>query len=147
MKGAPVEYVVGFVFSEDGKRVLLIKKTKPAWMNGLLNGIGGKIEKGETASVAMRREAIEEAGLDLEWRPVFMLQAANKHYNVPDATIYVFRAISDITLAEAKTEEQLEIHQAHELPTNIVSNLAWIVPFVQFGNISGFPIIRERAAA
>lgn len=146
MKALP-EMVVGFAFSEDRQRVLLIKKTKPAWMNGLLNGIGGKIEKSETASAAMRREAQEEAGLNLLWKPVFLLMAANKARGVPDATIYVFAAICDITMAVELTEEQLEIHSVNDLPANVVSNLPWIIPVCLHGNISGFPIIRERAAA
>lgn len=142
------EYVVGFAFSEDRKRVLLIEKTKPAWMRGLLNGIGGKIEKNETAVVAMHREAIEEAKLDLQWRPVFLLQAANAHYGMPDAQIYVFSAFADIDQAVTMTEERLHILLVEDLnPAELVTNLQWIVPLCLHGNISGFPIIRERAAA
>lgn len=148
MKAPQPEYVVGFAFSEDRKRVLLIEKIKPAWMKGLLNGIGGKIEKNETAVVAMHREAVEEAKLDLEWRPVFLLMAANIHHGMPDAQIYVFSAFTDIDKAETMTEERLHIIPVEDLnPAEMVSNLRWIIPMCLHGNIAGFPIIRERAAA
>lgn len=59
------EYVLGFVFNKDLKRVLLIRKQKPEWQKGKLNGIGGKIELNETPFAAMSREMKEEADLDI----------------------------------------------------------------------------------
>jgi 8-oxo-dGTP pyrophosphatase MutT (NUDIX family) len=53
-------YVVGFLFSEDESRVLLVWKNRPAWQDGKLNGVGGKIEAGETPLQAMEREFKEE---------------------------------------------------------------------------------------
>jgi 8-oxo-dGTP diphosphatase len=58
-------YVVGFAF-DPLKKVYLIRKTKPAWQRGLLNGIGGKIEFGESSVRAMSREFHEEAGVMIE---------------------------------------------------------------------------------
>ena len=57
--------VLGFYFSPDLEEVLLIKKTKPDWQAGKLNGIGGKVEKTELSVAAMSREMAEEANLDL----------------------------------------------------------------------------------
>ena len=39
-----IRYTVGFVFSEGFKSVLLIRKTKPDWQAGLMNGVGGEAE-------------------------------------------------------------------------------------------------------
>jgi 8-oxo-dGTP diphosphatase len=55
-------YVLCFAFSPDLTRVALIQKQKPEWQRGLLNGIGGKIEAGESALDAVRREFAEETG-------------------------------------------------------------------------------------
>ena len=38
------EYVCGFLFSPDRKKVLLIRKRRPAWQAGKLNGVGGKVD-------------------------------------------------------------------------------------------------------
>lgn len=57
------KYVVGFLFSADRRHVALIRKNKPAWQAGKLNGVGGKIEPGESAYEAMIREFSEETGV------------------------------------------------------------------------------------
>jgi hypothetical protein len=36
-----ITYVVGFLFSPSGAEVVLIRKARPSWQSGLLNGIGG----------------------------------------------------------------------------------------------------------
>ena len=75
-------YVLGFMFSPRHDFVVLIKKAKPTWQAGLLNGVGGKIElvpgwrgwllrRREPASRAMVREFWEETGvhtLQAEWQ-------------------------------------------------------------------------------
>lgn len=64
-----MRYVVGFV--RDQNSVLLVRKIKPDWQAGMLNGIGGKIEPGESAADAMVREFDEEVGAIIQpenWR-------------------------------------------------------------------------------
>ncbi|HSI37253.1 MAG TPA: NUDIX domain-containing protein, partial [Tepidisphaeraceae bacterium] len=58
-------YVCSFAFPPARDRVLLIRKNRPAWQAGKLNGVGGKIEPGETPRQAARREFEEETGLAL----------------------------------------------------------------------------------
>ena len=61
-----IEYVAGFAF--DGGEVALVRKSRPHWQEGKLNGVGGKVEDGETPLNAMRREWEEEAGFaHSEW--------------------------------------------------------------------------------
>lgn len=68
-------HCVGFFFDRSRSRVWLIRKKRPEWQAGLLNGIGGKIEPGETAHAAMVREFEEEAGLRIErWEEVVRLE-------------------------------------------------------------------------
>lgn len=55
--------VVGLLFFDEGRRVLLVKKTHPDWQAGKWNGVGGVVEPGETALGAMTREFEEETGL------------------------------------------------------------------------------------
>lgn len=72
------QYVVGFVFTPDYSKVWLMKKQKPEWQKGKLNGIGGKIEKNETPLAAMIREAKEETGLETpQWKEFAVLQGEN----------------------------------------------------------------------
>lgn len=57
------QYVLGFAMNPTKTRVLLLVKETPQWQKGLINGIGGKKEPGESALEAMQREFREETGL------------------------------------------------------------------------------------
>lgn len=56
-----VVYTCAFAFCEES--VLLVRKAKPEWQKGLLNGIGGKVEPGESVLEATVREFKEETEL------------------------------------------------------------------------------------
>jgi 8-oxo-dGTP diphosphatase len=58
------KYVLGFAFSNGGENIVLIEKQKPDWQKDFLNGIGGKVEKGESSKNAMVREFREETGVE-----------------------------------------------------------------------------------
>ena len=61
------QYVLGFALSGDGNAVLLIKKTKPSWQAGKLNGVGGKVEESDwSIESAMAREFEEETGIQTD---------------------------------------------------------------------------------
>lgn len=55
-----VKSVVGFMFSHDQTRVVMVRKKNPEWQRGKLNGPGGKVELDETALDAMVREFSQE---------------------------------------------------------------------------------------
>lgn len=57
------EYVLALVFDESHKNLILMKRKKDPY-NGLLNGIGGKVDPGETHFEAMKREFTEEVGFE-----------------------------------------------------------------------------------
>lgn len=117
-------FACGFLFSPDRARVLLIRKRRPAWQIGKLNGIGGKIEPGETPTQAMRREFREEAALDIaDWVQGARLTGS-------DWQAHFFRAFGDVDAARAATDEQLEIHAVRPLPPDTIPNLRWIIPLL-----------------
>src|SRR6187551_1822550 len=98
-------YACGFLFSPDRARVLLIRKRRPAWQAGKLNGVGGKIEPSDDSPLAaMTREFREEAGITIEnWQEILTLTA-------PDWHTHFYRAFGDVAAARAITDEQLEVH-------------------------------------
>ena len=57
-------YVVILLFSKDTEKLLLVKRNKKTYPN-MWNGIGGKIEVGETPIEAAIRECKEETGLTM----------------------------------------------------------------------------------
>ena len=61
-------YVLALLFTEGRDRVVLMRKTRPAWQAGKVNALGGKLLPGEGAADAARREVLEEAGVDVaDW--------------------------------------------------------------------------------
>ncbi len=58
------KYVLLLLFTKDFKKVLLIKRNKKPFA-GLYNGVGGKIEDGETVIAATIRECKEETGITI----------------------------------------------------------------------------------
>lgn len=118
-------YVVGFL--HDGENVALVKKTKPEWQAGKLNGIGGKIEEtDETIQHAMTREFKEEAGLQLyHWRHFLVLTSGihNIHFFTKETMPGVLRRVKTME------EEEIVIRNAKKLNWNkTIPNLEWILP-------------------
>ena len=71
--------MVGFLFRNSGTEVALVRKLKPEWQRGLLNGIGGKIEPGEDSREAMVREFEEETGARVDaWRSFAWLRGRDR---------------------------------------------------------------------
>jgi len=126
-------YVCSFLFSPDRKRVLLIRKNRPAWQAGKLNGIGGKIEPGETPREAARREFREETGLDLPesaFTHLLTLGGPDDFGSGVPWEGYFFRAFGAIHDAQSLTDEAVEIHPTDPLPTDTIPNLHWIIPLL-----------------
>lgn len=109
MNSKPItEYVAGFMFSEDKSRVALIRKNKPAWQRGLLNGIGGKVEPGEFPWDAMTREFRDETGVTVEckrWKHYCTMHGMND--DGERFRVHFYAAMGDLSALKSKTSEQI----------------------------------------
>ena len=69
MPYTPILATLGYVFSADRSRVLLVHRTARGPSDphfGKYNGLGGKLERDEDIISGMRREIREEAGIECE---------------------------------------------------------------------------------
>ena len=66
MPYTPIVATLGYVLSPDRSRVLMIhRNARPGDQHlGKYNGLGGKIERDEDVVAGMRREILEEAGIE-----------------------------------------------------------------------------------
>lgn len=118
-------YVLGFLFNENLARVVLVRKKRPEWQRGLLNGVGGKIEECEAPLDAMIRECREEAGMEVsDWLHYCSMMHSESH-------IYIFVAsISDVCNAVSTTDEEVVISNTNDMRL-VVPNLIWLVPMAK----------------
>lgn len=120
------QYVVGFMFRRNDTEVALIRKEKPEWQKGRLNGVGGKVEADETSLRAMEREFYEETGWqgDIQWNWFLNLV-------YPTAMIHFFVCSKgdDVVLTNV-TDEQVawfNVDEALDL-IGLLPNLRWLIP-------------------
>jgi ADP-ribose pyrophosphatase len=126
-------YVCGFLFTPGEPFVALIKKTKPRWQAGLYNGIGGKIEDGETPIDAMVREFKEETGCETVFRWNLFCKIVNPAHDSPSGpwTVHFFKAFGVATL-QSPTDEKVAWYNCASIARInshiFVPNLQWLIP-------------------
>lgn len=135
-----MRYVDGFLFDDEGANVLLIRKARPQWQAGLLNGIGGKIEDGECPVDAMCREFAEETGI------TFNLWKHTIRHEGPDWTVFYYRAYSTKTInavldqGSYPTDERPELCPVMRLE-QCVRNIKWAIPLSNDRDGLVFPVL------
>jgi 8-oxo-dGTP diphosphatase len=126
------QYVLGFMFDTKGEWVGLIKKAKPEWQKGRLNGIGGKVEPTDAdLNSAMIREFEEETGVRHEdWTYLGNIEERK----VWD--IHMFSAVSDkVFNIQTKEVEEVFTFSVKDILTAdsklAISNLPWMICFAR----------------
>lgn len=118
------------MFDASRTRVALIRKSKPAWQAGKLNGIGGKIEAGEEAIAAMVREFREETSYETDdymWSHFLRMG-----YNEDGGwSVDFFAAIGDLERIQSPEDEPTEIiwlDTITPMRADMIENLPWLIP-------------------
>jgi 8-oxo-dGTP diphosphatase len=118
-------YSVGFMFGPGLGQVALIRKARPEWQRGKLNGVGGHIEEGETPRQAMVREFKEETGVETyesDWTFVVVLTGPGYELNIFKARAMLHHSFT------TQTDEPVNWVTSWNLPHDIIPNLRWIIP-------------------
>jgi 8-oxo-dGTP pyrophosphatase MutT (NUDIX family) len=129
-----MNYVLGFAFTPDGS-VALIRKIKPEWQAGKLNGVGGKIEDWDPSDVhAMTREFQEETGVFLEphlWREVGVVNFGGHRPDEPPGYVKVFTVVDPmVQFVCTTTKEAVSLHDAwwcHDNPSELLPNVMTLI--------------------
>lgn len=117
------EYVLGFAFDATGDNVVLIKKRKPDFQRDRFNGVGGKIEPGESPLEAMEREFREEA-----------FELSHQHWRLFGTLegdwgkIYLFSIFAGELAGQiGSRSEPVFNFPVNALPPTILPNVAWMI--------------------
>lgn len=125
-------YAAGFMFDTRFERVALIRKARPAWQMGKLNGLGGKVEPGETTIETMVREFKEEGGVQTsqdDWG--HFLRMSGQSMGGGDYSCDFFATVGDLDklrLVEAEGVEIVWLHDVNPARTDLVDGIPWIIP-------------------
>ena len=118
-----VRYVLGFAF-HPARGVVLIRKNRPEWQAGKLNGVGGKIERGELPEQAMAREFEEETGyhtVAADW--MFRGQCIGSDFHIEVFTIVLPR----FSIVQTVTDEEVITCGVHTLPENVLPHVEALI--------------------
>lgn len=123
-------YVLGFLM--DSGFVVLVKKERPLWQKGKLNGVGGHIEEGENEYDAMYREFLEETGMKIEKWAKFCVMSGPEDNGWE---VSCFWAYGNLSRCKTKTDEKVEIHAIEEFlgpyKTHGIENLGWLFSMIE----------------
>lgn len=146
--GPVTEYVVGFLMDTRRQEVALIRKNRPEWQAGRLNGIGGHVEPGERPYEAMCREFFEETGLAVRgWKTLVVM-------DFPGARITFYRTSVPASIlhgVRSMTDEEVGVYPLHMVRDEafypIIPNLSWLLPLAAYTADEYAPIPVRAAMA
>lgn len=122
------EYVLICLYHYLTERVLLIKKKRPKWQEGLFNLPGGKVEPGESPLEAATRKLKEETGINIVAAKLRLAGTVRGSWG----TIYVYYNLytKDETYEKLTDEEPIwwptKVGQLND--EKIIKNLRVIIP-------------------
>lgn len=114
-------YCLGFFFDPEFKEVALIRKLKPEYQKGKLNGIGGSIEELETPHHAMVREFYEETHHKTEpeqWHHYGRLHGREKW------EVHLFWGVGKVRNVRSATSEEVGVYSVQGILLGLVQDLA-----------------------
>lgn len=149
------DYTVCLLFTPDLQQVLLQVKKKTDFA-GLLNGVGGKLEPGETPEQCARREIFEETGLDnirhLTWIGTLELpdncdnHATSTDPMDPAVILYFYAGIYDPQEKQPIAPESGEVLTTHFVNAVLKCPVTHDV-YAGYGNIQYFVRLGTMALA
>lgn len=136
----PKRYVVGFMVNADRTLVVLIEKRRPDWQSGLLNGVGGKVEVGESDTYAMAREFFEETGCltnEEWWEPICTVSWENDERVDAEPSIVTFFRYDTrdryLPPVRSLTDEEVVVERIADIDhLDVIPNLRWLVPLAAY---------------
>lgn len=134
-------YVLGFAFDGNDRCVLMDRK-KDDWQQGLINGLGGSIEDGETPVAAMIREFREECGAETatsDWRHMLTIYSS-------EWRLAVFKGRIDGSVTLSNCGEG-DVFWAYLPPPRMEPTAMWLYWLCRDGSVAGLNISSDEGGA
>jgi 8-oxo-dGTP diphosphatase len=124
------------LYDDDGA-LLMIRRFDTGYEDGNFSVIAGHIEAGESAREAMRREAKEEAGIDIDVEDLEFVHLMHRYADDGPMRLDLFfrctRWAGEVTNAEPHKCDLIDWFPRDQLPTNTVPYIRAAVSAVNEG--------------
>ena len=110
------------LFLEEDNNILLLRRYNTGYEDGNYSVVAGHVDGDETVMSAMKREALEEAGIEIQENDLKIVQVM--HRKSTDESIEYFlhsdKYLGNISIMEPNKCDELSFYDLNKLPTNIV---------------------------
>lgn len=115
-----------YVFLRDGENVLLLKRKNTGYEDGNYGLVAGHLDGGESASDALIREAMEEAGIEISKSDLDFVHVMHRILDDGERIDMFFEAhkwTGDIKNMEPHKCEELKWFLINKLPANTIAHV------------------------
>ncbi len=115
------------LFLIKNEEVLLLRRFNTGYEDGKYSVIAGHIDEGEDFISAMKREAKEEAGIDIEYKYLIPVQVMHRKNGNDERVDYFFvseKWTGNIVNIEPEKCDELSWHKMSSLPQNTIPYIA-----------------------
>lgn len=125
-------YVMGYLFDNDGRDVILVKKRAPWWLAGKLSGISDVLESRDTSPLqCMERIAWQDVGArHLQWKHFAAVRVLGPPGAPEELQQFCFAAFGSGALRSKTGEELVRVPYDAVMTDNldITPSLRWMLP-------------------
>lgn len=114
-----------YLVLRDGSKVLLLRRQGSGWQDGSYSLIAGHVDAGESATTALMREAIEEAGVSIDPSRTHLVHVMHRRDEVDYVDLY-FEAHGwdgEPSLMEPSKADDLRWFEIGDIPPNTVPSV------------------------
>lgn len=116
------DFVASYVILRRGDKVLFVLRENTSWMNGFYGLPSGKVDIGESFSVAAVREGAEEVGVEIDSQDLKFTHVMHRHDESDWVDVYfeVKKWEGEPYNAEPHVHSKIEWLDINKLPDNVI---------------------------
>lgn len=110
------------LFLEKDNKILLLRRYNTGYEDGNYSVVAGHVDGDETVVSAMKREALEEAGINIEEKDLKIVQVMHRRSTDESIEYFLYsdKYSGNISIMEPNKCDELSFYNEGELPKNMV---------------------------
>lgn len=110
------------LFLEKDNKILLLRRYNTGYEDGNYSVVAGHVDGNETIVAAMKREALEEAGIVVQEEDLKIVNVMHRKYEDEsiDYFLYCNKYSGEVSIMEPNKCDELSFYDINELPDNVI---------------------------